>query len=78
MKGLSDPRTPYPAGVRSFAAARTAPMVKGFAVGRTIFADAAKAWFALRMSDEEAISEMASRFAALTQTWTKLRQQQVA
>jgi 5-dehydro-2-deoxygluconokinase len=75
LLGLDAPRD---ALEEAFAAARAAPMVKGFAVGRTIFADAAKAWFALRISDEEAINEMASRFAALTKAWTKLRQQQVA
>ena len=62
----------------AFAAAQSAPMVKGFAVGRTIFAGAAKAWFASRISDEEAINDMATRFASLTKAWTKLRRQQVA
>jgi 5-dehydro-2-deoxygluconokinase len=62
----------------AFVAAQTATTVKGFAVGRTIFADAAKAWFAQRMSDEQAVDDMASRFAALTKIWTRLRQQQVA
>ncbi len=62
----------------AFAASRAAPIVKGFAVGRTIFTDAAKAWFKSEISDEEAISHMASRFANLTKAWTKLRQQQVA
>ena len=62
----------------AFAAAQTSPIVKGFAVGRTIFADAAKAWFAGRISDEEAIDDMATRFDALTKAWTRLRRQQVA
>jgi 5-dehydro-2-deoxygluconokinase len=62
----------------AFAAARSVPSVKGFAVGRTIFGDAAKAWLARRISDEEAVDDMASRFAALTHAWTKLGQPQVA
>ena len=62
----------------AFAAAQTAPMVRGFAVGRTIFADAAKAWFAGHLSDEEAIDDLATRFDALTKAWTRLRRQQVA
>jgi 5-dehydro-2-deoxygluconokinase len=62
----------------AFAAAQSVPIVKGFAVGRTIFADAARAWFAFRMSDEEAISDMAARFAELTKAWDKLRRQRVA
>jgi 5-dehydro-2-deoxygluconokinase len=62
----------------AFAAAQTAPMVKGFAVGRTIFTAAAKGWFAGRLSDQEAIDDMALRFDALTKAWTRLRRQQVA
>ena len=75
LLGLDAPRAVLE---EAFAAAQSAPMVRGFAVGRTIFADAAKAWFAGRMSDEEAINDMATRFAALTNAWTRLRQQQVA
>jgi 5-dehydro-2-deoxygluconokinase len=69
---------PHEALEVAFAAAQSARMVRGFAVGRTIFGEAAKAWFAGRMSDGEAIDDMATRFAALTGTWMKLRQQQVA
>lgn len=59
----------------AFAAAQSASCVKGFAVGRTIFADAAKAWFAGDMSDEDAITDMAQRFSALTTVWQKLEKQ---
>ena len=38
--------------------------VKGFAVGRTIFGEAAAAWLAGRIDDEAAIDDMATRFAA--------------
>lgn len=62
----------------AFAAAQSAPCVKGFAVGRTIFADAAKAWFAGDMSDEDAIADMAQRFSALTNVWQKLEKQRTA
>jgi 5-dehydro-2-deoxygluconokinase len=57
---------------RGFAAARTARTVKGFAVGRTIFADAARAWLAGAMSDEQAIADMARRFESLTGIWRRL------
>ena len=57
----------------AFAAAAGAPVVKGFAVGRTIFAHAARAWLAGKMSDEAAIEDMAGRFAALTEAWTRLK-----
>jgi 5-dehydro-2-deoxygluconokinase len=56
----------------SFKAARTARTVKGFAVGRTIFANAAKAWLAGTMNDEQAVDDMAQRFEALTAIWQRL------
>ena len=62
----------------SFALARDAGVVKGFAVGRTIFGDAARAWLAGRMDDEAAIAEMASRFAALDAAWARARTTQPA
>ena len=54
---------------RSFKAARATQAVKGFAVGRTIFGDAARAWLAGTMSDEAAVDQMAERFEALTRIW---------
>lgn len=52
-----------------FALAASEPIVKGFAVGRTIFADAAEAWLAGRIDDTAAITDMADRFARLIQAW---------
>ncbi|MBN9316989.1 MAG: 5-dehydro-2-deoxygluconokinase [Devosia sp.] len=54
---------------RGFAIAKSARTVRGFAVGRTIFGEAAKAWFAGTMSDDEAVADMAARFAALVGIW---------
>ena len=54
---------------RAFAAAKGARTVRGIAVGRTIFAEAAKAWFAGAMTDEEAVADMAGRFRALVEIW---------
>ena len=54
---------------RGFAAAKGSRTVRGFAVGRTLFADAAKAWFAGTMSDEEAVADMAARFRRLVGIW---------
>lgn len=51
-------------------------LVKGFAIGRTIFADPARLWFAGQMSDDEAINEMAARYQNLCNIWDGLRQQQ--
>jgi 5-dehydro-2-deoxygluconokinase len=53
----------------SFALARKHDLVKGFAVGRTIFTQAAQAWFAGRISDADAIKDMTGRFAALCAAW---------
>ncbi|TCU11094.1 bifunctional 5-dehydro-2-deoxygluconokinase/5-dehydro-2-deoxyphosphogluconate aldolase [Rhizobium sullae] len=59
--------------VKGFEATLAAPSVKGFAVGRTIFADAARAWLSGNMNDEEAIADMAGRFRRLTEAWLKTR-----
>ncbi|MBN9056639.1 MAG: DUF2090 domain-containing protein, partial [Rhizobiales bacterium] len=59
--------------IKAFEATKVAPAVKGFAVGRTIFADAARAWMAGRMDDEAAIADMAGRFRALTDAWLGTR-----
>ncbi|MGO4839940.1 2-deoxy-5-keto-D-gluconate 6-phosphate aldolase domain-containing protein, partial [Rhizobiaceae sp. 2RAB30] len=53
----------------AFAATAEAPAVKGFAVGRTIFVDAAEKWLAGTISDEAAIADMAARFEKLTEAW---------
>ena len=57
----------------SFALAAQQPLVKGFAVGRTIFADAARAWLTGQMTDEEAVAQMADRFRSLAQVWDEAR-----
>ena len=53
----------------AFSAAKSSRSVRGFAVGRTIFADTAREWFAGRMTDEDAVAEMAMRFGALCEAW---------
>ncbi|MDB5615424.1 MAG: iolC [Devosia sp.] len=55
-----------------FTAARSSRTVKGFAVGRTIFAEAAKSWLAGTMTDEAAINDMARKFGALVEVWERL------
>jgi 5-dehydro-2-deoxygluconokinase len=54
---------------RAFAAARQASCVKGFAVGRTIFAEPAEAWLLGRIDDPALVDEMASRLARLIAMW---------
>jgi 5-dehydro-2-deoxygluconokinase len=62
----------------AFAATANAPIVKGFAIGRTIFINAAEQWLAGKMSDEEAITDMATRFEQLTEAWLSTRGRKAA
>ena len=57
----------------SFALAAKQPLVKGFAVGRTIFGDAARGWLAGKITDGEAVAEMAEKFTRLCNIWDKAR-----
>ncbi|MTE02183.1 5-dehydro-2-deoxygluconokinase, partial [Paracoccus sp. YIM 132242] len=57
----------------SFAVAAGFPLVRGFAVGRTIFGAVARAWLEGDLADEEAVNEMARRYARLCGLWDKAR-----
>jgi 5-dehydro-2-deoxygluconokinase len=57
----------------SFALAAKFPLVKGFAVGRTIFGDVARAWMRGESRDAHAIAELAQRFTRLCGIWDKAR-----
>lgn len=57
----------------SFALATKQPLVKGFAVGRTIFGDAARAWMQGLLSDEAAVEQMRMRFARLCAIWDRAK-----
>ncbi len=57
----------------SFRAAARHAMVKGFAVGRTIFGEAARAWLAGRMSDDEAVERLMQNFSRLCEAWDGAR-----
>ncbi|MFZ1481586.1 MAG: DUF2090 domain-containing protein, partial [Paracoccaceae bacterium] len=59
----------------SFKVAAGFPLVRGFAVGRTIFADAARDWLAGRMQDDAAVEMMATRYAALCRVWDAARKE---
>jgi 5-dehydro-2-deoxygluconokinase len=56
-----------------FAAAQASSSVRGFAIGRTIFAEAAERWLGGEIGDKEAIDEMAERFGSLVAHWTAAR-----
>ncbi len=64
---------PEAALASSFALAARQPLVKGFAVGRTIFGDAARAWMQGDMSDAAAAARMADRYARLCDIWDGAR-----
>ena len=57
----------------SFALAARQKLVKGFAVGRTIFGDAARGWMSGAMSDAEAVALMTERYARLCAVWDAAR-----
>lgn len=59
--------------IRSFELASETPVVRGFAIGRTIFADAARTWLAGSMTDDQLVDAMAKNFAALCEAWNKTR-----
>jgi 5-dehydro-2-deoxygluconokinase len=57
----------------SFATAAAFDLVKGFAVGRTIFGAVARGWITGATSDEDAVAEMARRYARLCAIWDEAR-----
>ena len=57
----------------SFAVAARQDLVKGFAVGRTIFAEAAREWLGGRMSDAAAVADMVAKYQQLCGVWDAAR-----
>ena len=53
----------------AFAAAASDPVVKGFAVGRGIFADPANRWLTGDASDDSLVEEVAAGYRHLIDTW---------
>jgi 5-dehydro-2-deoxygluconokinase len=66
LLGMSQPDTEL---IARFADAAPFRIVKGFAIGRTIFQDVARAWFAGSMSDVDAVKAMATKFSRLANAW---------
>ena len=56
---------------KAFALTSGHDLVKGFAVGRTIFAAVAEAWLGNEINDVEATLQMAGRFGKLVDVWNK-------
>ncbi|CAN7668968.1 bifunctional 5-dehydro-2-deoxygluconokinase/5-dehydro-2-deoxyphosphogluconate aldolase [Rhizobium sp. LjRoot258] len=57
----------------SFEIAAAFELVKGFAVGRTIFGDVARAWMSGQVEDDAAVAEMAKRYQRLCNIWDESR-----
>ena len=70
LLGLSAPLETL---IASFGAAAATPIVKGFAVGRTIFADAAERWLGGQIDDEAAIADLGQKFNILVEAWRKAK-----
>ncbi len=70
LLGLEAPEEELEKGFRAVA---HQPHVKGFAVGRTIFNEAAQEWLRGTISDEAAVKMMAERFGNLVAIWHKVR-----
>ena len=54
---------------RVFALSRPEPLVRGFAIGRTIFSEAAQGWFAGTLDDAEAHDKMKAIYEGLVAAW---------
>ena len=59
--------------IEAFEAASASKVVKGFAVGRTIFHDAARAWLAGEIDDASAVGALAERLSMLVDAWRSAR-----
>jgi 5-dehydro-2-deoxygluconokinase len=70
MLGLDAPEGEL---AESFQVAAGFPLVKGFAVGRTIFGQVVRDWLAGRIRDEAAVAAMAERYQRLCVVWDAAR-----
>ena len=58
---------------RSFRVAAPHAVCRGFAVGRSIFAEAAERWFSGESSDAQVVLDVAQRYARLIARWDEAR-----
>jgi 5-dehydro-2-deoxygluconokinase len=70
LLGLS---APVPELIKSFEAAAPFKLIRGFAVGRTIFHDVARDWLAEKIDDGAAMQAMGSRLSTLVDAWRTAR-----
>ncbi len=70
LLGLSAPQNELLAGI---AAAAPFPLVKGFAVGRTIFHDVASRWLRKEIDDDGAVEALTANLRVLAEGWRAAR-----
>ena len=70
MLGLNAPMSDL---IADFALGANSPVCKGFAVGRTLFQDAAEAWFAGDIGDEAVRDQVTVNYRNLLDAWQALR-----
>jgi 5-dehydro-2-deoxygluconokinase len=70
LLGLSAPEEDL---LASFDAAASIPTIRGFAVGRTIFAEPARAWLAGKVDDAQAEDMLFQNFRRLFEGWKQAR-----
>jgi len=70
LLGLSQPVETL---ISAFETTAGVDVVKGFAVGRTVFHEPAKAWFAGDIDDEAAVVALARNFSVLVDAWRRTR-----
>lgn len=70
LLGLS---APIPDLITSFEAAAPVGIIKGFAVGRSIFYDVARDWLTGAVGDDEAVAAMTSHLTLLAEAWRSAR-----
>jgi 5-dehydro-2-deoxygluconokinase len=68
--GLNQPLATLAEGFRQ----ATAPVVKGFMVGRSLWCEPGTAWLQNRIGDDTLIEQVVTNFAKLVQAWRSSRQ----
>jgi len=58
---------------QSFESAARAPVCRGFAIGRTIFGQPARDWFAGTIDDATAVARLAAGYSRVIELWRRLR-----
>jgi 5-dehydro-2-deoxygluconokinase len=58
---------------QSFEVAARHPVCRGFAIGRTIFGQAARDWLANSIDDATAVESVAAGYARMIELWRRLR-----